>query len=203
MKDFELSLPYPKDALEPVISKDTLTFHFEKHHKGYLAKLQAAVKGTAQESAGLLELIQNAPNQQVFNLAAQVWNHSFYWQSLSPKDVAPPEALNKALQKPFGSFDKFKEQFISAAAAQFGSGWAWLVYSPVKGLLIRTTGNADNPLVNGETPLLTVDVWEHAYYLDYQHDRKRYLEDVVNKRINWDFVASNLEKCELKSSAVA
>lgn len=185
-------LPYSKDALAPHISAQTLEFHYGKHHAGYVTKLNAAIEGTDLANKSLEEIVKSSEGG-VFNNAAQVWNHTFYWNSLSPNGGgAPSGAVADAINKAFGSFDKFKEEFSNAAATQFGSGWAWLVQNSSGDLEIVKTGNAGCPLTHGHTPILTIDVWEHAYYLDYQNKRPDYIAAFWNL-VNWDFANSNLK----------
>lgn len=185
-------LPYEKNALEPHISAETLEFHHGKHHNTYVVNLNNLVKDTEFADASLEDIIRKAPAGGIFNNAAQVWNHTFYWNSLSPNGGGTPGgALAEAISKAFGSFDAFKEAFSKAAVTQFGSGWAWLVKNADGGLEIVQTSNAGNPLTDGKTPLLTCDVWEHAYYIDYRNARPKYVEAFWNL-VNWDFAASNL-----------
>jgi len=188
---FELpKLPFAMDALAPHISKETLEFHYGKHHQGYLTKLNDAVKGTDDEKKSLEELILSSKGG-LFNNAAQVWNHTFYWNSLSPKGGGNPTgAIAKAIDKSFGSFDKFKTEFSTAAAGQFGSGWAWLVKKG-DGVEIVTTSNAGCPLTDDQKPVLTCDVWEHAYYIDYRNARPKYVEAWWNL-VNWEFANANM-----------
>ncbi|RUO59536.1 superoxide dismutase [Pseudidiomarina insulisalsae] len=189
---FELpDLPYEKNALEPHISAETLEYHYGKHHAAYVSKLNDAVKGTDMESKSLEDIIKSSSGG-VFNNAAQVWNHTFYWHCLSPNGGGEPSgALADAIKSAFGSFDKFKEEFNSQAAGNFGSGWTWLVKKADGSVAIVNTSNAETPLTDGSvTPLLTIDVWEHAYYIDYRNARPNYLSAVWNV-INWDFVAKN------------
>ncbi|AUC60054.1 Fe-Mn family superoxide dismutase Sod2 [Cyanobacterium sp. HL-69] len=194
---YELApLPYDYSALEPCISKSTLEFHHDKHHAAYVSKYNDAVKGTELESKSIEEVIKNIANDAskagVFNNAAQAWNHSFYWQCMKPNGGGTPTGeLAAKIDADFGSFDKFVEAFKAAGATQFGSGWAWLVLDNGT-LKVTKTGNADNPITAGQTPLLTMDVWEHAYYLDYQNKRPAYIDDFLGKLVNWDFVAQNL-----------
>ena len=187
-------LPYAADALEPHISARTFEFHHGKHHKAYVDKLNAAIGGTRYETQSLEEIIaasNEASDAGVFNNAAQTWNHTFLWHSMSPNGGgAPSGALADAINKKFGDFDSFKSAFKNAAMGQFGSGWAWLVRTG-DGVDIVTTGNADTPLVHGTTPLLTLDVWEHAYYLDYQNKRDTYIDAFLKELVNWDFAAKN------------
>jgi Fe-Mn family superoxide dismutase len=188
-------LPYAQDALAPHISAETLSFHHGKHHKAYVDKANDAVKGTDLESLSLEELIKKSwadKNMGVFNNAAQIWNHTFYWHSMKPNGGGKPTgAIADAIDKSFGSYDKFAEEFKAAGAGQFGSGWAWLVKNGDK-LEVRKTLNAENPITDGVTPLLTMDVWEHAYYLDYQNRRPDYIGDFLDKLVNWDFANQNL-----------
>ncbi|MBE9223840.1 superoxide dismutase [Cyanobacterium stanieri LEGE 03274] len=194
---YELApLPYDYSALEPCISKSTLEFHHDKHHAAYVSKYNDAVKGTELESKPIEEVIKTIANDAskagVFNNAAQAWNHSFYWQCMKPNGGGTPTGdLATKIDADFGSFDKFVEAFKTAGATQFGSGWAWLVLDNGT-LKVTKTGNADNPITAGQTPLLTMDVWEHAYYLDYQNKRPAYIDDFLGKLVNWDFVAQNL-----------
>jgi len=194
---FELpALPYAQDALEPHISGNTLSFHHGKHHAGYVSKLNAAIEGTDMADKSLSEIVKATANDPakagVFNNAAQVWNHSFYWNCMKPGGGGTPTgALADKINADFGSFDKFKEALSNAAATQFGSGWAWLVLDNGTLKVVKTL-NAENPVTSGQTPLLTIDVWEHAYYLDYQNLRPKYIETFLNSLVNWDFVAENL-----------
>lgn len=188
-------LPYSKDALAPHISAETLEFHHGKHHKTYVDKANDAVKGTDLEGQDLESVIKKSwsdKNMGVFNNAAQIWNHTFYWNSMSPKGGgAPTGEIADAITKSFGSFEKFAEEFKTAGATQFGSGWAWLVKNGDK-LEVRKTPNAENPITDGATPLITMDVWEHAYYLDYQNRRPDYMGAFLGNLINWDFANANL-----------
>lgn len=196
---FELpALPYDANALEPYISANTLGFHHGKHHAAYVTNLNNLVKDTALASKDLVEIIRDvagdASKAGIFNNAAQVWNHTFFWHSLKPNGGGKPQgALLAKIEADFGSFEKFVEEFKAAAATQFGSGWAWLVLENGK-LKVTKTANADTPLVHGQTPLFTVDVWEHAYYLDFQNRRPDFVATVLDKLANWDFVAENLAK---------
>ena len=189
-------LPYAADALEPHISASTLGFHHGKHHKSYVDKLNAAIEGTDYENQPLDVIIaraHEAGNIGVFNNAAQAWNHTFLWHSMSPKGGgAPRGALGDAINAQFGDLEGFRSAFKKAALGQFGSGWAWLVRTTA-GLDIVTTGNADTPLTDAVTPILTLDVWEHAYYLDYQNKRDAYIDSFLSDLINWDFAAQNFE----------
>ncbi|TLF53356.1 superoxide dismutase [Fe] [Halomonas urmiana] len=188
---FELpALPYDKNALEPHISAETLEYHYGKHHQTYVNKLNELTDGTADADKSLEEIIQ-ASSGGLFNQAAQVWNHTFYWHCLSPNGGGEPTgALAEAINAKFGSFEKFKETFNAQAAGNFGSGWTWLIKTDDGGVDIVNTSNADTPIAHGQTPLLTIDVWEHAYYIDYRNARPKYLENVWSV-LNWDFVAQN------------
>jgi len=190
-------LPYAKNALEPVISAKTISFHYDKHHKGYVDNLNKLVAGT--EFAGMplekiiTETAGKADKAAIFNNASQAWNHAFYWNSLTPKGGGePPAALKAKIEASFGSVDACKKELATAATSQFGSGWAWLVLDGDKLKVIKTS-NADSPLTKGMKPLLTIDVWEHAYYLDYQNLRADYINVVLDKLINWSFATDNLK----------
>lgn len=186
---FELpQLPYAMDALEPFISKQTLEFHYGKHHQAYVTNLNKLVPGTEFENATLEEIIRKATGG-IFNNGAQIWNHTFYWHCLKTNGGGEPSGkLAEAIVQKFGSFAEFKDKFSTAAATLFGSGWAWLVKTPEGKLEIVQESNAGNPLRNGHTPLLTCDVWEHAYYLDKQNRRPDYISDFW-KLVDWDAVA--------------
>ncbi len=199
-------LPYGKDALAPHISAQTLDFHHGKHHNAYVVNLNKLIEGTDLEGKELEEIILatagDASKAGIFNNAAQVWNHTFYWHSMTPNGGgAPSGALADKINADFGSLEKFAEEFKTAGATQFGSGWAWLVLDKSGKLAIRKTPNAETPLTNGETPLLTMDVWEHAYYLDYQNKRPDYMETFVSKLLNWDFAAKNFDAAQGKAAA--
>jgi Fe-Mn family superoxide dismutase len=183
-------LPYPEDALEPVISRETLSLHHGKHHKKYVDTMNQLLQQEPVQ-ARTLEDVVRASKGKLFNNAGQAWNHDFYWKSLSPQRQRPSGALASRIDADFGSYDRFAEQFAAAGAAQFGSGWAWLVEQGGK-LQIQTTGNADTPMARGIRCLLTVDVWEHAYYVDYRNERERYLAQVIGERLNWKFAEQNL-----------
>jgi len=185
-------LPYEKNALEPNISAETLEFHHGKHHQAYVTNLNNLIKGTEFESAALEDIIKKSSGG-VFNNAAQIWNHTFYWHSMrSPKkDNAPAGKLGDAINKAFGSFDKFKEEFSKSAVGNFGSGWTWLVQRPDGSLGIVNTSNAATPITGSDKPLFTIDVWEHAYYIDYRNARPKYVESFWDL-VNWDFAAKNL-----------
>ncbi|SMF55472.1 superoxide dismutase [Pseudobacteriovorax antillogorgiicola] len=184
-------LPYPKDALSPHISAETLDFHHGKHHNAYVTKLNGLVDGTPNAEKSLEDIIKSSEGG-LFNNAAQVWNHTFYWNCLSPNGGGEPSgAVADAINKNFGSFAEFKEKFTNAALTQFGSGWAWLVKKSDGGLDIMQTANAGCPITENVTPLLTCDVWEHAYYVDYRNARPKYV-DAFWSLVNWDFVASQM-----------
>ena len=183
-------LPYEKTALEPFITAETLDYHYGKHHQAYVTNLNNLIPGTEFENLSLEEIIQKSSGG-IFNNAAQVWNHTFYWNSLKPNGGGQPTgALAEALNKTFGSFEKFKEEFTKCAVTTFGSGWAWLVKNADGSLALVSTSNAATPLTNGQKPLLTIDVWEHAYYIVYRNARPKYVEDFWNF-VNWDFAAAN------------
>jgi Fe-Mn family superoxide dismutase len=179
------------DALEPFMSKETLEYHYGKHHKGYVDKLNALLVGTQHERAPLDELVRTS-KEVIFNNAAQVWNHNFFWRCLAPRGGGNPSAeLGKALAQAFGSVDAFRRLFNKAAMDKFGSGWTWLARMRDGRLVVRNTDDADNPLVRGDTALLACDVWEHAYYIDYRNNRSAYV-DAFWKLVNWKFVEGNL-----------
>jgi Fe-Mn family superoxide dismutase len=197
---FSLSpLPWDEDALNPTISTSTIGFHYHKHHQTYVDTLNTLVAKTEFADMKLEEIVKAAAgakddkNKKVFNNAAQVWNHDFYWRSLTPTKTRPSGQLASAIARDFGDAASLIEQLATAGKDQFGSGWAWLVSKGGK-LSIEKTGNAENPMAEGANCLLTVDVWEHAYYLDYQNARPKYLEAVLNKLLNWEFAAENLGK---------
>ncbi|MDC0744450.1 superoxide dismutase [Polyangium mundeleinium] len=184
-------LPYAKDALAPHISAETLEYHHGKHHNAYVTNLNKLIDGKPEASLSLEEIILRSDGG-IFNNAAQVWNHTFYWHSMKPKGGGEPTGdLADAIKRDFGSFEKFKEEFTAAATTQFGSGWAWLVLKDGK-LAVTKTGNADLPMKHGQKALLTIDVWEHAYYIDYRNLRPKYIETFLTSLVNWDFVAKNL-----------
>jgi Fe-Mn family superoxide dismutase len=190
---FEIApLPYALDALAPTLSAETVELHFEKHHKGYLANLRKLTEGTPQADATLVDLICTAKGA-LFNNAAQVWNHSFYWKCMQPRGGGRPTgALLAALEQGFGSFDVFRARLAAAANAEFGSGWAWLELNAMGELRVTSSDDAENPLQRGSTPLLAIDVWEHAYYLDHRNDRARYVEGFLSHLVSWPFVAESL-----------
>jgi Fe-Mn family superoxide dismutase len=184
-------LPYELNALEPHISKETLEYHYGKHHQTYVTNLNNLIKDSAFAEISLEGIIKQS-SEGVFNNAAQVWNHSFYWNCLSPKGGGQPTGkLANAINSTFGSFDKFKEEFTKKAVTTFGSGWAWLVKNSDGSLALVSTSNAGTPMTSNQTALLTCDVWEHAYYIDYRNARPKYVEAFWNL-VNWDFVAKNL-----------
>ena len=184
------ALPYNKNALEPHISAETLEYHYGKHHQTYVTNLNNLIQGTEFENAGLEDIIMKADGG-LFNNAAQVWNHTFYWNCLSPNGGGEPQGpLADAINQAFGSFADFKDKFATSAATNFGSGWTWLVRNNDGSLEIVNTSNAANPMTDDKSPLLTCDVWEHAYYIDYRNARPKYVEAFWNL-VNWDFAAAN------------
>jgi Fe-Mn family superoxide dismutase len=183
-------LPYAKDALAPHISAETLEYHYGKHHKAYVDNLNKLISGTEFEAMDLDGIVLKSSGG-IFNNAAQIWNHTFYWNCLSPSGGGVPSGeLAAAIDAVFGSFDEFKQQFSQTAVTTFGSGWAWLVKKADGTLALQSTSNAGNPMTSGDKPLLTCDVWEHAYYIDYRNARPKYV-DVFWNLVNWDFVARN------------
>ena len=189
-------LPYAENALEPVISANTISFHYGKHHKTYVDNLNNLVKGTDYESAPLEKIINEtagkADKVAIFNNAAQVWNHTFYWNSLKGGGGGKPSGrIAQMIDAAFGGYDNFKKELSATSVSQFGSGWGWLVLDG-SALKIVKTPNAEVPFTKGQKPLLTVDVWEHAYYLDHQNKRAAYVDAVIDKLLNWDFAAKNL-----------
>ena len=192
------ALPYAPDALAPVISAQTIALHYGKHHQGYVNTLNKLVAGTPFVGKPLEEVVRSSEGQAgqtaIFNNAAQIWNHTFYWRSLSPQGGGQPaENLLTAVKQAFGSFEACTAALTDAALTQFGSGWVWLVADKGR-LQVMKTSNAETPLTKGLTPLLTIDVWEHAYYVDWQNRRADYVKAVLERRINWAFVAENLQK---------
>lgn len=184
-------LPYPQNGLAPFVSAETLEYHYGKHHRAYVNNLNRLIPGTEFESLSLEEIVKKATGG-IFNNAAQIWNHTFYWNCLSPKGGGEPAgALADEINRSFGSFAQFREKFTSAAVTLFGAGWAWLSRTADGTLMIEAMSNAGTPLREGRKPLLTCDVWEHAYYIDYRNDRAKYVESFW-KLVNWPFVASNL-----------
>ena len=192
-----MQLPFKEDALEPYISKKTIEFHYGKHHKAYIDNTNKLAGDAGLGSLSIEEIIKktagSADRISIFNNAAQAWNHDFYWKSMLPGARKPNERLTKMIDASFGSYDDLIKEFQNAAVTQFGSGWAWLVLEQDK-LKITKTSNADNPLVHGQVPLLTLDVWEHAYYLDYQNRRADYAKAVLDNLLNWEFAEANLQK---------
>ena len=190
------ALPYADDALDPHISERTIGYHYGKHHAGYVNNLKGLIEGTAHESSTLETIIAEAEPGGLFNNAAQIWNHTFYWNSMTPGGGGDPSGdLATAIESSFGSVDDFKSQFAAAAVGNFGSGWTWLVSSKAsasESLTIMSTNDADTPLKHGHGALLTIDVWEHAYYLDYQNARPAYVDAFIEHLVNWEFAADNL-----------
>jgi Fe-Mn family superoxide dismutase len=191
-------LPYADGALAPVISANTIGFHYGKHHKTYVDNLNNLVKGSAYEGATLEKIIADSAGKAdqagIFNNSAQIWNHTFYWNSLKPNGGGKPSGkLAAMIDSDLGGFDNFKKELAATTVSQFGSGWGWLVVEGGK-LKIVKTGNAEVPFTKGQKPLLTIDVWEHAYYLDYQNKRADYVNALIDKLLNWDFAADNLAK---------
>lgn len=183
-------LPYPKESLAPNVSAETLDYHYGKHHAAYVANLNKLIKGTEFENMGLEDIVKKATGG-IFNNAAQHWNHSFYWNSLSPKGGGEPEgALAEAIKKSFGSFKDFQEKFTTSATTLFGSGWVWLEKNKDGSLAIENTSNAGTPIKDGKKALITCDVWEHAYYIDYRNARAKYIE-AFWKIVNWKFAQEN------------
>ena len=190
-------LPYAQDGLEPIISKKTLEFHYGKHHQTYVNKLNELISGTEFETLSLEEIIMSvkddATKKPIFNNAAQVWNHNFYWKCMQPNGGGKPSTqVLSQIEKYFRSYDEFLIQFKNAALTQFGSGWAWLVLDQSGKLAIQKTSNADLPMIDNQRALLTIDVWEHAYYLDFQNRRPDYINSFFDKLVNWGFVESQL-----------
>jgi superoxide dismutase, Fe-Mn family len=185
-------LPYADNALDPHISDRTISFHYGKHHAAYVNNLNGLIEGTDLADASLDQIIAAAGPGGLYNNAAQVWNHTFYWNSMHPNGGGDPSGdLAAAIDASFGSVDAFKQQFAADSIGNFGSGWTWLVREG-DGLAIVKTDDADTPIKHGQTPLLTIDVWEHAYYLDYQNARPAYVETFIEKLLNWEFAAANL-----------
>jgi len=184
-------LPFAEDALAPIISAETIQFHYGKHHKKYYDTLNQLLQKEPVPNARSLEDVVRNSSGKVFNNAGQAWNHDFYWRSLSPKDSQPSQTLRRMLEKDFGSYDAFCDKLATAANGQFGSGWAWLIQKDGK-LDVVSTGNADTPMARGTKCLLTIDVWEHAYYIDYRNQRDKYVQALIEKRLNWEFAEKNL-----------
>ena len=202
---FELpDLPYARDALEPYLSSATLDLHYDRHHRGYLEKLKGLIEGSPEEHLELADLLTRSEGA-VYNNAAQVWNHTFYWNSMTPDGGDEPTGrLAEAVAASFGSVEAFRKQFVERAVGLFGSGYVWLTADPESGALaIEGLKDADNPLLAGRVPLLAMDVWEHAYYLDHQNARNAYAEAFVTHLVNWGFAGENLEKTTSASSRAA
>ena len=201
--NFELpKLDYAEYALEPHISNQTVAIHYHKHHQGYIDKLEHAIGTKKDSEKSLTDLIKSTSDEHVFNCASQVWNHNFYWKSMTPNsNTKPTKKLVKAIDRDFGSMDKFNHAFAEAAKGEFGSGWAWLVSNVDGALKVISSTDAENPLLSNvkQIPLLTMDVWEHAYYLDYQNERGKYVHAYIDHLINWDFASSNYEAAVLDS----
>ena len=185
-------LPYAKDALAPHISAETIDFHYGKHHQAYVTNLNNLIKGTEYESLDLDAIVKKAPAGGIFNNAAQVWNHTFFWNSMKPGGGgAPSGALAAAIDKKWGSFDEFKKVFQASAVGNFGSGWTWLVKKADGSVDIANTSNAGTVITGADKPLLTIDVWEHAYYIDYRNARPKFVETFLASLVNWDFAGKN------------
>ena len=183
-------LPYAEDALAPVVSAETLALHHGKHHRKYVDTMNQLLEKEPVRGATLEEVVRAAKGK-LFNNAAQAWNHEFYWHSLSPRKTRPCAALLSRIEADFGSYERFSDKLAAAAAAQFGSGWAWLIEDGGR-LAVVTTANADTPMAQGKKCLLAIDVWEHAYYVDYRNQRERYLSALIGERLNWEFAERNL-----------
>jgi Fe-Mn family superoxide dismutase len=198
---FEIEpLPYPTNALAPALSEETLELHYGKHHRGYLEKLRKLTDGKPEANATLEELIQRARGD-LFNNAAQVWNHSFYWRCMKPGGGGEPRGeLLRELESTFGSFTAFRNALAEAVNGEFGSGWAWLTLNPMDELRVTSSDDAENPIQRGSAPLLTIDVWEHAYYVDYRNERPRYVQAFLDRLVNWDFVAENFAAAKRQRS---
>jgi Fe-Mn family superoxide dismutase len=193
-------LPFAKDALEPHMSSETFSYHHEKHHQAYVDNLNKLIEGTKFEKMTLEDIIKNSDGG-IFNNAAQVWNHTFFWNSLSPKGGGMATGdIAKQIETDFGSFEKFAAEFTEAGKTQFGSGWAWLVLDGDK-LKVVKTGNAETPITKGQIPLLTIDVWEHAYYLDFQNKRPDFIASYLKNLVNWDFANENLARNDVYKAA--
>ena len=205
---FKLSpLPYDVSALAPAISARTMEFHHGKHHAGYVDKLNKLIEGKPYARMSLEQIIEQTARDkdkaQIFNNAAQVWNHDFFWRSMKPQGGgSPTHEIGGRIDKDFGSFDKFAKQFVEKAVGQFGSGWTWLVAADDR-LQVVSTPDAELPMISGQLALLTCDVWEHAYYLDYQHDRKAFAEAFLGKLANWDFAAEQLSRRKPGATSVS
>lgn len=191
-------LPWAQDALEPIISAETLSFHHGKHHNAYVTKTKELIQGTEYEDKSVEEIMMDtydkADKKVLYNNAAQIWNHNFYWLCLTPESKSKmPDELKTIIDRDFGSVEDFKKQLVAAGMGQFGSGWAWVTIEDGK-LSILKTPNADDPWTETRAPVLTLDVWEHAYYLDYQNKRQAYLEALVDKIVNWDYMLENIKR---------
>jgi Fe-Mn family superoxide dismutase len=184
------ALPFAEDALEPVISAETIQFHYGKHHRKYVDTMNQLLEKDPVQARSLEDVVR-AASGKLFNNAAQAWNHDFYWHSLSARPGGPSATLRRQLERDFGSYEAFVDKFAAAAIGQFGSGWAWLVQKDGK-LEVMATPNADTPMAKGIRCLLTIDVWEHAYYIDYRNQRERYVQALIEQRLNWDFAERNL-----------
>ena len=196
-------LPYPNDALEPFISERTMSIHYGRHHKAYVDKLNSLIEGTRYAGLTLDEIIVRARlknDTDIFNNAAQAWNHDFFWKSMSPNGGKPDGKIRDMVDREFGGMEAFREQFRDAALGQFGSGWVWLVLDQGK-LCIMTSGNADTPAGTELVPIIALDVWEHAYYLDYQNGRRQFAETFLDNLINWNFANSNIDESEARQAA--
>jgi Fe-Mn family superoxide dismutase len=188
-------LPYAEDALAPIVSAETVSFHYGKHHRKYVDTLNQLLErqeGEMRLEARTLEEVVRKSSGKMFNNAAQAWNHDFYWHSLAPRTATPSAAVRRLLEKDFGSYEGFVDQFAAAANGQFGSGWAWLVQKDGR-LEVVATPNAETPMAKGVRCLLTIDVWEHAYYIDYRNQRERYVKALIEKRLNWEFAEKNIK----------
>lgn len=204
MTIMQSTLPYEQNALEPYISAETLSYHYDKHHRGYVDKLNKLIDGTPYAGLSLEDIVIKAREDaaiDILNNALQVWNHTFLWESMSPNGGSMPEGRIKQLvEENFGDLDTFRKRFTDAALSHFGSGWVWLVLDGPK-LRILSTGNADSPVGTHMVPLMTLDVWEHAYYIDYRNERARYVDTFLDKLVNWKFAAANLRGIENRKAA--
>lgn len=204
MTIMQSTLPYDQNALEPYISAETLSYHYDKHHRGYVDKLNKLIEGTPYAGLSLEDIVIKAREDaaiDILNNALQAWNHAFLWESMSPNGGATPDGRIKELvEDSFGNLDTFRKRFRAAALSHFGSGWVWLVLDGPK-LRILTTGNADSPIGTRMVPLMTLDVWEHAYYIDYRNERVRYVDTFLDKLVNWKFAAANLRNVETRKAA--
>lgn len=204
MTIMQSTLPYEQNALEPYISAETLSYHYDKHHRGYVDKLNKLIEGTPYAGLSLEDIVIKAREDaaiDILNNALQVWNHTFLWESMSPNGGSMPEGRIKQLvEENFGDLDTFRKRFTDAALSHFGSGWVWLVLDGPK-LRILSTGNADSPVGTHMVPLMTLDVWEHAYYIDYRNERARYVDTFLDKLVNWKFAAANLRGIENRKAA--